>query len=190
MIFYKSGRVAFKKAFNFMNLGESNGKYGYIMRHKRRVFFGRNFENLTEMREHLLSLGLAEQSLNEAQIAFCLSDTKDKMPLPICAKPHLQKDMMEYDNLVIINHLEIFLEYERFSNEIEYIHNVLNSFKDEVLENSIQFLRKFGVFDNHSFITCNKNTGFKFFGEFRDKNGVVPNGDIRNHKYMVYTYLP
>lgn len=187
MIFFKSGKIALKKAFNYMNLDESNGKYGYIMYYKKRMFFGRDFENLTEMKEHLLSLGLTEQNLNEAQIAFCLGDTKDKMPLPICAKPHLQKDIMKYDNLVIINHLELFLGKNKFSNEVEYIHSILASFKDEVLENTIQFLSKFRLFDSHSFIICNKKTGFKFFGEFKDKNGVVSNGDIRNHKYMIYT---
>lgn len=189
MIFFKSGKIALKKAINYMDLGDSCNKYGYIMYHKKQVFLGRDFKNLTEIREHLLSLGLSEKQLNESQIAFCLSNEKDKMPLPICAKPHLQEDVMKHNSFIIIEHLDMYLLNKKFSNEVEYINNVLNSFKEKVLENTIQFLNRFGLFNGHCFVICNKKTGFKFFGEFKDKNGVVSNGDIRNHKYMVYSNI-
>lgn len=193
MIYFKSGKVDFDKAIKHLSKQQIL-MWGYILLYKREITIGKEFGTIEALVDDLRMKDFDNKKLNEAQIAFVgitqLGREMDKLPMPICKKPYLVKvgDMLKHDAFVAFGRVSYYDLGERLrSREVEYTENVLCSFNKDVLHNTIQFLGKYELFSNANFIICSKKTGFKFIGQFRDKEGVVFNGNIRNHKRLVYS---
>lgn len=201
MIFFKSKRLDFKKVCDTLgNFNEDGYVWGFMLRHNGKIIGQRNFFNTNDMFNKIL---LVEEmkKLNYYEIAFCkqrFHNMRFSMPMAI------SNDMKEIDfrqeykngifdkisnNLVMIERINTYIapKNEKYSNEQNYIKDVLSSFKENILENEIYFLQKWGLFNDNVFITLNNKRGFRFFGNFANANKNLSSlKDILESRSLVY----
>lgn len=210
MLYFKSGCVSFNKCIDFLNGKDKAGYYwGFMIRKResKELISQKGFSTFDDMLSLLLKID-SKKELNNYQIAFYqgkCADTRDCMPLfvvkDMCEISHIQKiignnndglkfEKVKGDNIIMLNPLkEANIMYEfntKYTAEKDYIYNIIAAFRDDVLENTIQFFGKFGVFDNADFIMLNRQTGFKFVGKYRTVSGGINNGEIVKSKSMVW----
>lgn len=202
MIFYKSKKLEFKKTLDTLSsFNENDCVWGFMLRHNGKLIGQRNFFNTSDM-FNKLSLIEESKKLNYYEIAFCkkrFQKMRFSMPMAIADNMRDIDFRQDYkdncfeeirsNNLVMIESINSYHipKNSKYSIEQNYIKDVLNSFKEEILDNELYFLQKYGLFENNTFVTLNRRSGFRFFGNFANGNhNIACLKDILESKSLVY----